>query len=124
MPEMVRIPAFLLALLFLNCGSRLIKQDKLSDINAYYLDKVYALKKDTKVSPTETFKKGMLVRIYIESTPSLVKIKCFPADQKREHAIGRLLAYQVNDDFEKKSIKIEDLDKLIDNELTEYKKKK
>ncbi|WP_039947919.1 type II secretion system-associated lipoprotein [Leptospira fainei] len=121
---MVRIPAFLLALLLLHCGSRLIKQDRLSDINTYYQDKVYALKKDTKVSPTETFKKGMLVRIYIESTPSLVKIKCFPADQKREHAIGRLLAYQVNDDFEKKSIKIEDLDRLIDNELTEYKKKK
>ncbi|WP_210409376.1 type II secretion system-associated lipoprotein [Leptospira fletcheri] len=121
---MVRILVFLLALLTFQCGSRLIKQDKLSNINTYYQDKVYALKRDTKVSATETFKKGMLVRIYIESTPSLIKVKCFPADQKREHAIGRLLAYQVNEDFEKRSIKIEDLDKLIDNELTEYKKKK
>ncbi|TGK18915.1 type II secretion system-associated lipoprotein [Leptospira fluminis] len=124
MPEMVRILVFLLALLTFQCGSRLIKQDKLSNINTYYQDKVYSLKRDTKVSATETFKKGMLVRIYIESTPSLIKVKCFPADQKREHAIGRLLAYQVNEDFEKRSIKIEDLDKLIDNELTEYKKKK
>ncbi|WP_167884835.1 type II secretion system-associated lipoprotein [Leptospira fluminis] len=121
---MVRILVFLLALLTFQCGSRLIKQDKLSNINTYYQDKVYSLKRDTKVSATETFKKGMLVRIYIESTPSLIKVKCFPADQKREHAIGRLLAYQVNEDFEKRSIKIEDLDKLIDNELTEYKKKK
>ncbi|EPG66639.1 type II secretion system-associated lipoprotein [Leptospira wolffii serovar Khorat str. Khorat-H2] len=94
------------------------------DINAHYQDKVYSLKKDTKVSTSETFRKGMLVRIYVESTPSLIKIKCYPADQKREHAIGRLIAYQVNDDFEKKAINIEDLDKIVENELTEYKKKK
>ncbi|MFB5651483.1 type II secretion system-associated lipoprotein [Leptospira wolffii] len=121
---MVRLPAFLLTLLTIQCAARLIKQDKLLDINAHYQDKVYSLKKDTKVSTSETFRKGMLVRIYVESTPSLIKIKCYPADQKREHAIGRLIAYQVNDDFEKKAINIEDLDKIVENELTEYKKKK
>ncbi|TGJ99102.1 type II secretion system-associated lipoprotein [Leptospira semungkisensis] len=124
MHEMVRILALLLALLTLQCSARLIKQDRLFEINNHYQDKVYSLKKDTKVSANETFKKGMLVRIYVESTPSLIKIKCFPADQKREHAIGRLLAYQVNEDFEKKAINIEDLDKIVANELTEYKKKK
>ncbi len=124
MPEMVRIPAFLLVLLTIQCGARLIKQDKLFDINTHYQERVYSLKKDTKVSATETFRKGMLVRIYVESTPSLIKIKCFPADQKREHAIGRLIAYQVNEDFEKKAVNTEDLDKIIANELTEYKKKK
>ncbi|WP_167882238.1 type II secretion system-associated lipoprotein [Leptospira langatensis] len=121
---MVRILTLLLALLTLGCSARLIKKDRLFEINNHYQDRIYSLKKDTKVSANETFKKGMLVRIYIESTPSLIKIKCFPADQKREHAIGRLLAYQVNEDFEKKAINIEDLDKIVANELTEYKKKK
>ncbi|GBF37665.1 type II secretion system-associated lipoprotein [Leptospira johnsonii] len=124
MHEMVRFFAFLLALFTIQCGARLIKKEKLSEINEHYQDKIYSLKKDTKVSMTETFKKGMLVRIYIESTPSLIKVKCFPADQKREHAIGRLIAYQVNEDLEKKTISIEDLDKIVANELTEYKKKK
>ncbi|TGK04262.1 type II secretion system-associated lipoprotein [Leptospira langatensis] len=124
MQEMVRILTLLLALLTLGCSARLIKKDRLFEINNHYQDRIYSLKKDTKVSANETFKKGMLVRIYIESTPSLIKIKCFPADQKREHAIGRLLAYQVNEDFEKKAINIEDLDKIVANELTEYKKKK
>ncbi|TGK02456.1 type II secretion system-associated lipoprotein [Leptospira selangorensis] len=124
MHEMVRFFAFLLALFTIQCGARLIKKEKLFEINEHYQDKIYSLKKDTKVSMTETFKKGMLVRIYVESTPSLVKVKCFPADQKREHAIGRLIAYQVNDDLDKKTISIEDLDKIVANELTEYKKKK
>ncbi|PJZ68558.1 type II secretion system-associated lipoprotein [Leptospira perolatii] len=121
---MVRIPALFLVLFLVSCGSRLIKQDRVAEVNTHYQDKVYYLKRDTKVSATETYKKGMLVRIYIESTPSLVKIKCYPADQKREHAIGRLIVYQVNEDFGKKAITIEDLDTLIANELAEYKKKK
>ncbi|TGM96253.1 type II secretion system-associated lipoprotein [Leptospira yasudae] len=124
---MFRIRVFLLPAIFLflaGCGNRLIRKDSIAQVNDHYAEKIYYLIQDKKVSNTETFKKGMLVRIYIESTPSMVKIKCYPADHKREYAIGRMIAYQLNDDYAGKRITIEDLDKLIANELVEYKKKK
>ncbi|MCG6168047.1 type II secretion system-associated lipoprotein [Leptospira sp. FAT2] len=124
---MFRIRVFLLSAIFLflaGCGNRLIRKDSIAQVNEHYAEKIYYLIQDKKVSNTETFKKGMLVRIYIESTPSMVKIKCYPADHKREYAIGRMIAYQLNDDYAGKRITIEDLDKLIANELVEYKKKK
>ncbi|MDV6236996.1 type II secretion system-associated lipoprotein [Leptospira ellisii] len=124
---MFRITVFLLSgiiLLLAGCGNRLIRKDSIAKVNEYYADKIYYLIQDKKVSNNETFKKGMLVRIYIESTPSMVKIKCYPADHKREYAIGRMIIYQLNDDYTGKKITIEDLDKLIANELVEYKKKK
>ncbi|XDD48716.1 type II secretion system-associated lipoprotein [Leptospira sp. WS92.C1] len=124
---MFRITVFLLpGIIFLlaGCGSRLIRKDSITQVNEYYADKIYYLVQDKKVSNTEIFKKGMLVRIYIESTPSMVKIKCYPADQKREYAIGRMIIYQLNDEYTGKKITIEDLNKLIANELVEYKKKK
>ncbi|EKR66481.1 hypothetical protein LEP1GSC036_3558 [Leptospira weilii str. 2006001853] len=115
-------PAFFLFLS--GCGNRLIRKDAIAHINEYYSEKIYYLTKDKKVSNTETFKKGMLVRIYVESTPSMVKVKCYPADHKREYAIGRMIVYQLNDEYGNKKITTEDLDKLIANELVEYKKKK
>ncbi|AXR69080.1 type II secretion system-associated lipoprotein [Leptospira mayottensis] len=124
---MFRITVFLLPVFFLflaSCGNRLIRKDAIAHINEHYSEKIYYLTKDKKVSNTETFKKGMLVRIYVESTPSMVKIKCYPADHKREYAIGRMIIYQLNDEYGNKKISIEDLDKLIANELAEYKKKK
>ncbi|PJZ51674.1 type II secretion system-associated lipoprotein [Leptospira adleri] len=124
---MFRITVFLLSgiIFFLaGCGNRLIRKDVVAQINEHYADKTYYLVQDKKVSNTETFKKGMLVKIYVESTPSMVKIKCYPADHKREYAIGRMIIYQLNDEYSGKKITIEDLDKLIANELVEYKKKK
>ncbi|TGK35025.1 type II secretion system-associated lipoprotein [Leptospira gomenensis] len=124
---MFRITVSLLSgiiLLLAGCGNRLIRKDSIAKVNEYYADKIYYLIQDKKVSNNETFKKGMLVRIYIESTPSMVKIKCYPADHKREYAIGRMILYQLNDEYTGKKITIEDLDRLIANELVEYKKKK
>ncbi|AKH77051.1 type II secretion system-associated lipoprotein [Leptospira interrogans] len=124
---MFRIAVFLLPSVFVflaGCGNRLIRKDAVAQINEHYSEKIYYLTKDKKVSNTETFKKGMLVRIYVESTPSMVKIKCYPADHKREYAIGRMILYQLNDEYGGKKITVEDLDKLIANELVEYKKKK
>lgn len=123
---MFRIAVFLLPTIFIflaGCGNRLIRKDAVAHINEHYSEKIYYLTKDKKVSNTETFKKGMLVRIYVESTPSMVKIKCYPADHKREYAIGRMILYQLNDEYGGKKITVEDLDKLIANELVEYKKK-
>ncbi|EKT86778.1 type II secretion system-associated lipoprotein [Leptospira santarosai] len=116
------LPAFFL--FFVDCGNRLIRKDAVAQINEHYSEKIYYLTKDKKVSSTEIFKKGMLVRIYVESTPSMVKVKCYPADHKREYAIGRMILYQLNDEYGGKKITIEDLDKLIADELVEYKKKK
>ncbi|EMO59642.1 peptidase, M23 family [Leptospira santarosai str. CBC1416] len=115
------LPAFFL--FFVDCGNRLIRKDAVAQINEHYSERIYYLTKDKKVSSTEIFKKGMLVRIYVESTPSMVKIKCYPADHKREYAIGRMILYQLNDEYGGKKITIEDLDKLIADELVEYKKK-
>lgn len=70
------------------------------EINDDFDSKTYALKEDLRLSNEEVWKKGTLVKIYIESTPSLVKLKFYPATETREGSVGRLAAYRINDDIE------------------------
>lgn len=105
------------------CKSRLIKKEKLAKINDAYANEVYFLKKDIIVAKGEVYKKGMLVKIYVESTPTMLKVKCFPAEETREKAIGQMILYKVNEDVESESFTKEEIDTFIEPVLQKYEQK-
>lgn len=109
-----------------NCSQRLIEKGKLREFNEYYDEKVYVLKDDLKISAQEMMKKGTLVRIYIESTPSLLKLKVYPASESRESSSGKLASYIINDDVKKKNYTLEDIEVWVATKLqvSEQKNKK
>jgi len=109
-----------------NCSQRLIEKKKLREINEYYDEKVYLLKEDLKISSQEKMKKGTLVRIYIESTPSLLKLKVYPATESRENSTGKLASYIINDDVKKKKYEFEDVEAWVATkfQVSEQKNKK
>lgn len=100
------------------CSSRLIKKKDLPAYNKYYKDKIYYLKEDLILSKDEKLNKGTPVKIWIESTATLLKVKCYPIYEKRESAIGRLLIYVINDTFKGKKFTRKHLDKLIEQKLS------
>ncbi len=79
-------------------------------MNEYYDQKAYLLKEDLKISTEEVWKKGTAVRLYIESTPSLLKIKVYPANESRENSTGKLASYIINEDVKKKKYEFEDVE--------------
>jgi type II secretion system-associated lipoprotein len=93
-----------------SCSHRLIEKGKLREINEYYDEKVYLLKEDLKLSAEEVWKKGTPVRLYVESTPSLLKLKVYPANESRENSTGKLASYIINEDVKKKKYEFEDIE--------------
>ncbi|MEM7179683.1 MAG: type II secretion system-associated lipoprotein [Spirochaetota bacterium] len=110
-----------IVLLGISCQKRLIRAKDLPYINEYYSKKNYYLKEDVKIDNKRTLKKGLLVKIMIDATPSLVKVKTYPAKNNRENSLGQMIAYLANDDFEGDSFTIENLDELIEKKLELYK---
>ncbi len=102
------------------CSHRLIKKENLYEFNEYYKDKTYYLKDNVNVGNNETIKKGASVKIWIESTASLLKVKCYPSEEEREYSIGKLIIYLVNEEYKDKTITKEALDKIIEEKLVLY----
>lgn len=120
---MRKINASLIIFLALySCQSRLIREKDLTYLNEYYSKKTYYLKEDIKIDNKNILKKGLMVKITIDSTPSLLKIKTYPAKKSRETSLGQMIAYLANEDFEKEKFTIEDLEELIEQKLALYKK--
>lgn len=113
-------------LISLFCSRRLIKKDEISLINEYYSQNTYKLKEDISFSSKDVLKKDTLVKIWIESTPTILKIKTYKLDDDRESAIGKMITYQINDEFKDKKFTVEYLDKLISEklEIVDQKEKK
>jgi len=110
--------------LYLNCQTAIVNKKELSEFNQYLSGRTYTLKEDIKVDDNETYKKGMLVRVWAESTPTLFKIKIYPSQQEREYATGKMAIFIVNDDFKKEKFTLQDLENLIEQKLVFYKIKK
>jgi type II secretion system-associated lipoprotein len=98
----------------------MIGKEKVREINDNYDTKTYTLKEDLRLSTTEIWKKGTVVKIYIESTPSLVKLKFYPATETREGSVGRLAAYIINDDIQKGSFDEKDVDEWVATKFVPY----
>ncbi|MCW7492210.1 type II secretion system-associated lipoprotein [Leptospira sp. 2 VSF16] len=96
----------------------MIKKERLREINEYYDGKTYSLQEEIKFSETEVWKKGTLVKIYIESTPSLLKLKVYPIAESRESSVGKLAAYIINDDVKKKQYDLEDVEEWVSRKFT------
>ncbi len=112
--------SWLLAFQFSACSHHLVKKESLIVLNEYYSDKTYYLKDNIQIGNNETIQKGASVKIWIESTPSLLKVKCYPSTEEREYAIGKLIIYIVNEDYKSKSMTREELDKIIAEKLVLY----
>ncbi|MCW7499792.1 type II secretion system-associated lipoprotein [Leptospira sp. 2 VSF19] len=116
--SVIRVIPFVLLLVFSHCSQRLIKKERLREINEYYDGKTYSLQEEIKFSETEVWKKGTLVKIYIESTPSLLKLKVYPIAESRESSVGKLAAYIINDDVKKKQYDLEDVEEWVSRKFT------
>ncbi len=104
-------------LISLFCSRRLIKKEEISLINEYYSQNTYKLKEDITFSAKDVLKKDTLLKIWIESTPTILKIKTYKLDDDRESAIGKMITYQINEEFKDKKFTVEYLDKLISEKL-------
>ncbi|WP_341867235.1 type II secretion system-associated lipoprotein [Leptospira noumeaensis] len=107
-----------LLLAFSHCSQRLIKKEKLREINEYYDGKTYLTQEEIKFSQAEVWKKGTLVKIYIESTPSLLKLKVYPVAESRESSLGKLADYIINDDVKKRQYDLEDIEEWVGKKFT------
>nr|WP_279638495.1 type II secretion system-associated lipoprotein [Leptospira congkakensis] len=116
--SIIRVIPLVLLLAFSHCSQRLIKKEKLREINEYYDAKTYSTQEDIKFSQTEVWKKGTLVKIYIESTPSLLKLKVYPVAESRESSLGKLAAYIINDDVKKRQYDLEDIEEWVGKKFT------
>ncbi|MDZ4726725.1 MAG: type II secretion system-associated lipoprotein [Leptospira sp.] len=114
---MFRFFQILLLLTICHCSQRLIEKEKLREMNQYYDERVYQLKEDVKISQDEVWKKGTLVRLYVESTPSLLKIKIYPAKDSRENSTGKLASYLINDNVKKKKYGFSDVEEWVNSKF-------
>lgn len=103
-----------------NCSSRLVPKEKVAEYNEILLDRVYVLKEDLLITGQEKLKKGTKVKVYIESTPSLFKVKCYPIEEAREYAIGKLAIYKINEEVDKKELTLEDIEEILKEKFELY----
>ncbi|GBF41926.1 lipoprotein [Leptospira ellinghausenii] len=116
--SIIRVFPLVLVLVFSQCSQRLIKKEKLREINEFYDGKTYALRDEIKFSQTEVWKKGTFVKIYIESTPSLLKLKVYPIQESRESSVGKLADYIINDDVKKREYDLADVEEWVNQKFT------
>lgn len=128
MNYLLRYLVLCLGILFLglntNCSARLVPKEKLQSYNEIFLERTYVLKEDLKLSKEDSLSKGAIVKVYIESTPSLLKVKCYPMQESREYAIGRMAIYKINDQVEKREVNLEDLELIVAEKFDLYDPKK
>jgi type II secretion system-associated lipoprotein len=103
-----------------HCQRKLIRKDELELLNEHYGVKTYFLKEDVSIGNREVIEKGTSVRIWIESTPTLLKVKCYPSNADREGSAGKMVTYLINEDLKDKEFTVEDLESLIDQKLSFY----
>jgi len=115
-----QVVIIMLALGLFNCQKRIFKKEEVYHLNEYYKNKTYFLKDNLTISNKEVLQKGTSVKIWIESTPTIFKLKCYPSNIDREIAIGKMVTYLVNDDIRGSDFTLESIEELIDNKLTYY----
>lgn len=118
---MNRILLFSLLLLsFLGCQRKTIKKDDLALLNEEYSGKTYYLKQNFYITHKDILPKGTSVKIWIETSASLIKVKCYPSNQDRESAIGKMVAFIIQEELKDKPLTSDRLDSLIKEKLEEY----
>ena len=115
-----QVVIIMLAFGFFYCQKRIFKKEEVYHLNEYYKNKTYFLKDNLTISNKEILSKGTSVKIWIESTPTIFKLKCYPSNIDREIAIGKMVTYLVNDDIRGSDFTLESIEELIDNKLTYY----
>jgi type II secretion system-associated lipoprotein len=106
--------------IFIDCSTRLVPKEKSKEFNDSIADKTYILKEEIKSANNKVLKKGTYVKLYIESTPSLLKVKCIPATESREYAIGRMAIYKINDDYEQRELNFDEIESIIAEKFDIY----
>jgi type II secretion system-associated lipoprotein len=104
----------------LACNKRLIRKDDLTLINEHYSQNTYYVKENLVMDNKDVIKKDTSVKIWIESTASILKVKCYNSNEERESAVGKMVAYIINEDFKGKQFTVEYLDQLIAEKLVYY----
>lgn len=103
----------------IGCQS-IIKKSDLEFINEYYTSRTFFVKENLPIGNKEVIEQGTSVKIIIEASSSIIKVKCFPSNQEREGSLGRMVAYVVTEDIKNKNFTVEDLEELISQKLSSY----
>lgn len=97
-----------------------VKKSDLEFINDYYSSRTFFVKENTPIGNKQVLEQGTSVKVLVEASSSVIKVKCFPSNQDREGSVGRMVAYVVNEDIKNKNFTMEDLEELIAQKLSSY----
>lgn len=119
-----RVFIFLLvAILFQNCQKKMLTKEEMVLINDYYDNRIYYIKEDIRLSAVEQLTKGTPVKIRLQTSSNLLKIKCYPIDESAEISKGRMISF-VELDENQFSLKQEEVEKILLSKLSVVNPKK
>ncbi len=89
------------------CVVPIIRTQELKSVNSEWQNVVFQAREDIgaaynsggKREEDIIFRKNARVKIWIESSSEWIKVKAFPAEDKREQARGRIIIYIFKDDL-------------------------
>lgn len=99
------IPIALILLTLLGCSSALVKKEKIKKLNDQFKESAWLARVDITAPageerPEIIFKKGKKLKIWINVRSEWIRVKAYPATQKREHAYGKTIIYFFADELE------------------------
>lgn len=106
LPGVLALLAALLALSTAACGSALLREADVVDLNDRYRDRVFVTNRDleptfsTTVSDAEPeviYPAGTRVKIWVESDEDWIRVRATPLEEKREHNPGKVVIYIFRD---------------------------
>jgi type II secretion system-associated lipoprotein len=102
-----RLPVLLAALLAgASCGSALLREADVVDLNDRYRDRVFVTSQDIQptfsttasdAEPEVIFPAGTRVKIWVESDEDWIRVRATPVEEKREHNPGKVVIYIFRD---------------------------
>ena len=120
----MRVISFLLFFgryfLVLACNKRLIRKDDLTLINEHYSAKYLLCEREPCFRQQGSDKKGYLRKIWIESTASILKVKCYNSNEKEKALLERWWLISSTKISKVKQFTVEYLDQLIAEKLVYY----
>jgi len=93
--ELKKIPSLVLVFLISCSSAAMIKKQERIEINKRLSDSVYRAQMDIKPQYEDeiVFKKGAMVRFYIESSDDWVRLRAYGEKESREQARGKTIVF-------------------------------
>jgi type II secretion system-associated lipoprotein len=100
------LPALMILFAGTACGSALLREADVEDLNDRYRDRVFVTTRNLEptfsttasdAEPEVIFPAGTRVRIWVESDEDWIRVRATPVEEKREHNPGKVVIYIFRD---------------------------